>query len=1050
MHKTLRHKFRLQFLGCLCVCLLCGCALAATTQTPPPSNAVSLLAEIGPNQQLTTHESRRQAIERLATEQQSQQEAGNKAAAARLLNRMAEIYLLDDNAVQAVKTHQQALSLAQAEGDQTALIDSLNGLGEAALRDPRENAVQKAKQAIEHALDASIKLGYERGIAQAHLILSSALYKVGDMQGSVREAQTALALWQKLEVTDGAAQAQYCLGEAYLELSEEAAAAEAYYQSLLLWQKLSYARKQASALIGSAYLEQRRGEWQKAQSYFDQAQLLITPENDPFQAAQIANGLGFMYEKFGVAEQAKQFYESGANLYQRAGHAPGIAADTLMLARIELLLGNPDAALQQLLEILPLERAQGIFFEALTYQSLGETQLIRGDSQAAVGYFQQALAAYGRIPSKYDMARVRTFLGQAYQVQGRDTAALQEYNQALAAFQSCKDRNSEAVLHYALGRLELKRGKLAAAGGYLQHSLELTEQLRDDAASKDLRTALLASTYQRYESYIDWLMQMHQRQPTKGYDSKALLTNEQAHARTLLETLQQAHATLETGFDPQLVAQKRNLEQQLRLQEAKQTDLLSRRLDATAITAELRQSNEQYEQVKQKMAAINPRFAALTQPRALSLEDIRQLVPDDNTAFFEYAVGEDRSYLWAVTKAGLVSYTLPGRERLETAAGKVRQILSQPPNGDPNRASDLRQATGELSRMVLPPAAPLKPRLVIVSDGVLGFIPFQILTTAERPDEPLLEQYEIVNTPSFTTLAELQSMAAQRQPAKKLIAAFGDPVFRPDNAPPQMPATTLPAPTLRGQTMAGAWRDVDDTVNPADLPPLAFSRQEVDDVTAINRAGESFKALRFDATLETLKNTDLSQFRVLHLSTHGLFNSKRPEHSGVVLSTFDRQGNPLDGFLGLGDVYNLRAPVDLVVLSACRTGLGKDVRGEGLMSLTRGFMYAGASSVAASLWKVDDAATANLMKDFYDMMLREGKPPAAALRAAQRAMRQQKTWHDPFYWAAFTLHGEYRKPLIAPTPPRSLLFQPLLWLLALIAISGGIIIFRRKRLQDAV
>src|SRR5262249_9073792 len=154
----------------------------------------------------------------------------------------------------------------------------------------------------------------------------------------------------------------------------------------------------------------------------------------------------------------------------------------------------------------------------------------------------------------------------------------------------------------------------------------------------------------------------------------------------------------------------------------------------------------------------------------------------------------------------------------------------------------------------------------------------------------------------------------------------------------------------------------------------------------------------YAATRKQLLNMDLTQYAILHFATHGLLDPKHPENSGLVLSTIDADGKTVNGFVGLQDIYSLRAPVDLVVLSACQTGVGKDIRGEGLVGLARGFMYAGATSVVASLWKVDDQATAELMKRFYTEMLRNGKAPGEALRAAQNSIRQVPEWSSPHYW----------------------------------------------------
>jgi CHAT domain-containing protein len=188
---------------------------------------------------------------------------------------------------------------------------------------------------------------------------------------------------------------------------------------------------------------------------------------------------------------------------------------------------------------------------------------------------------------------------------------------------------------------------------------------------------------------------------------------------------------------------------------------------------------------------------------------------------------------------------------------------------------------------------------------------------------------------------------------------------------------------------------------------LRATRREAEGIVTLARE-KSLKAVDFQANRATATSAELSQYRLLHFATHGLLNSQHPELSGVVLSLVDEQGRPQDGFLRLHEIYNLKLGADLVVLSACQTALGKEIKGEGLVRLTRGFMYAGVPRVVASLWRVPDKATAELMKRFYQGMLREGLTPAAALRAAQVSLWKERRWRQPYYWAAFVLQGEWR------------------------------------------
>lgn len=192
------------------------------------------------------------------------------------------------------------------------------------------------------------------------------------------------------------------------------------------------------------------------------------------------------------------------------------------------------------------------------------------------------------------------------------------------------------------------------------------------------------------------------------------------------------------------------------------------------------------------------------------------------------------------------------------------------------------------------------------------------------------------------------------------------------------------------------------------LQRLEYTRKEAEAILALVPENQRFSAFDFAASRTTATLPDLSQYRIIHLATHGLLNTVNPELSGVVLSLFDEKGADTNGFLRLNDIFNLNLPAELVVLSACETGLGKDVKGEGLVGLTRGFIYAGAKRVTVSLWSVNDTATSSLMTKYYQQMLDKGVNPVAALRAAQLEMMKTEQWKAPYYWAAFVVQGEWR------------------------------------------
>jgi CHAT domain-containing protein len=335
-----------------------------------------------------------------------------------------------------------------------------------------------------------------------------------------------------------------------------------------------------------------------------------------------------------------------------------------------------------------------------------------------------------------------------------------------------------------------------------------------------------------------------------------------------------------------------------------------------------------------------------------------------------------------------------------------------------SRAARLRQADEawvgaamKVSRMLLEPAVSHieGKRIVIVGEGVLQYLPFAALPDP-APDKvdaaPLIAKHEIVTAPSASVLAVLRRQTAGRKPAPRALAILADPVFSRDDdrvVRRQKGQKNAQVGGMAGQVFRSA-----SELGVQDFVRLRFSRHEAEEIARLAPPGTTLKALDFDASRETVFRPDFGQHRIVHFATHSLLNNRQPELSGVVLSLVDPAGKPRNGFLRLYDIYNLRLGSDLVVLSACRTALGREIKGEGLIGITRGFLYAGAPRVIASLWEVDDRTSVEVMKRLYEGMLGRGERPAAALRTAQVEMWRTKGWDAPYFWAAYTLLGEWR------------------------------------------
>jgi CHAT domain-containing protein len=518
------------------------------------------------------------------------------------------------------------------------------------------------------------------------------------------------------------------------------------------------------------------------------------------------------------------------------------------------------------------------------------------------------------------------------------------------------DRQTEASALHSLARVSREQGHLDRSRSYIEAALRVADSMRYDIRSPSLRTSYSASTQAYYEFYIDLLMQLHRQRPAEGFDRAALEANERSRARGLSELLADTRARASEGPGTE------------------------------ALRAE---------------------------PAALSIAEIQAHVVGDDTILLEYALGDQRSFLWAVTRDSLTAYELPGRYLIEEAAQKLYRQLRSPAQAgsverglapdkgdqpaDVENESYLTEASA-LSRILLGPVAGQlgTRRLLIVGQGALQYVPFEALPTPSSLDArgepiPLMAHHVIEYLPSASVLESLRREAASRKPASKTIAVFADPVFETDD-------TRIPAPAAEQRSPS--------TVEEVATPRLIGTLKEAEAIMASAPAGQGMMALGFKANRDVALSGELSKYRIIHFATHGLIDTEHPELSGLILSLVDEHGRARNGMLRLSDIYNMRLSADLVVLSACQTGLGQGVRGEGLVGLTRGFMYAGSKSVVASLWKVDDMATAALMGNFYEGMLRDGLTPAAALRAAKMKMWRQERWRHPYYWAGFIVQGD--------------------------------------------
>ena len=576
--------------------------------------------------------------------------------------------------------------------------------------------------------------------------------------------------------------------------------------------------------------------------------------------------------------------------------------------------------------------------------------------------------------------------------------------QALALRRTTRDREGEAETLYQLARVDAATRDYVLARQTMEQVLAITESVRATIENQELRATYLATVRAYYEFYVDVLMQLHRREPSAGHDRQALQATEMASARTLRETLANTHRQVRQGITPEGRKRETELQQRLNAKAEYQRKLVSNKASLELLNnaaQEIQALTAALQETRTAMQTGNSRYAALAQSQPLSVQVMQESLLDDHTRLLVYSLGEVRSYLWVVSPSSVSSYELPHRARIEAAARRAYELLL-PPLSD---TAALHQSLTALHQMIVAPINDQlgENRLLVVADGALQYVPFAALPDAENI--PLIVKHEIINLPSVNSLAVLRREFSARAPAPKTIAVFADPVFTHDDARLRKGKTN----GKQMSTSADLEQALRDVGEDGPLRRLLFTRREAEAITQLVTKQEAKTALDFSASRTNALSATLRDYRVLHFATHGILNSTHPELSGLVLSLVDARGQAQDGFFRLHEIYNLQLNAELVVLSACQTGLGKEIKGEGLIGLTRGFMYAGVPRVIASLWKVNDKATAELMKHFYQAHFGSSKlSAAAALRSAQLALRAQNRWAHPGYWAAFTLQGEWK------------------------------------------
>lgn len=955
-----------------------------------------------------------------------------------LLIRAGSIQSRLDQFSQAQDKLSRGLAIKRELGDATGEANALTELG---VVSSKTGDHQKAIQSFSDALARFRTLGNQRGELFVQFYLGQLYIDHNEHQTALGYYQSAVELARTIKDQKSEATALTDLGLLYAELGEKFKALECYALAASIYRTVQDNRNEATLLTNIGKMYSYTGQFEKALTSLQQALVLERATQNLTGEGITLTQLGQTWSAIGEYPKALENYTRALELFRTTKNQSleAVVLDWLGIVHCDLNQFQESVSFFQ--QAMALNRTLGnTSGEAKALANLGRAYVGMGNHQKSLELYQQALVVNRQRSGLQDQAANLAGIGVAYSGLGNHQKALEAFREALPRALPNGNPALEARLRYVTAKTLRDLNQLDEAKTQVETAIQIVEQIRADAVSSSFRESYLASVRNFYELYISLLTQLHLQQPSAGYDAQAFHVSERAHARSLLELLTESGVDLRQGVDSHLLEQ----EQTLKIQLKTKLEYLAKVVNGTAVTPqgdqlqqEVDSLTEAYQRVQAEIRQKSPRYAALTQPQPLTLPEIQKTLLDADSLLLEYTIGDAYSCVFAITPTSIKVYPLPKRSEIEALTRQVVELINQPASqnrtlklANPNTTSTAKPTTTfkksatALSQMVLGPvAAELgQKKLLIVADGPLNYLPFAVLPDPNHKQaSPLIEHHEIINLPSASVLAAVRQETRNRPLAEKMLAVVADPVFGgpdDDRLNPHIRNLVRPALNLTAQrildriqshpTAPKSSEAAAETTGQVLIPRLPGTRAEANQIANLLPVQNVLKITDFEATRELITSNQLSRFQYVHFATHGFLDTERPQLSALVLSMVDKEGTPKDGFLRAFDVYNLNLPAELVVLSACETGLGKSVNGEGLVGLTRGFMYAGTKRVIVSLWSVSDAATSDLMTRFYKKLLVEKQRPAAALRAAQLELIRNTQWKEPFYWAPFIIQGEWK------------------------------------------
>jgi len=955
------------------------------------------------------------------------------------LNGLGVVYDALDQNERARNYYEQTLQLSRQRNNPEDLANDLVNLGALLYKGLEQH--QKALPLLEESLKLYRQIRKESEVALLLFHLGSVKTTLGRYPEAIRDLQESLAINRRLKNDAGTSNALATLGQAYNMSGNYSQAAGPYDEAIAIQRRSRLDEDLCSSLNRKGLNEFDLRRIPSALTTFDEALQIARRLGDKRQEANILNNIGVVLKDAGQYEQARNNYQQALMLAQKLGRKGMQAVASNNIGDVSAALGQQDKALTFYQESLRINREIGARKEIAT--NLNNIAMVYYQARRydeAINWHRQALDLKRSIGNKLDIALGLSNLAAAYLFKG-DLATAERllderrflqmnksgvhlrhpglveiylqtgrYDQALSLLQQQLPSalaGDQVVAEHEMqtGRALMGRGDYAGASRHLLKSYQLLEELRSSVVERG--TFLTAGggggrfrTYRALTASVaEQALRGDQAVPeVRNYGGNsaaaAFYFAEASKARSLIERVAEngRSSVAASGLPAVVREEEQQLRQQLVALEAGRDKAVR---GGTAMYSQYQQQRQilhrQLDQLAARLQRDYPVYAAINYPRPVAADQLPLAVDE---LLLAYALGEDASYLFVVRKGGVQRVVRIPLKR-SVLEEKVKDFLE--PLTNRHQQDFSRQQAAELYQLLLAEGLSdvrVTDRLIIVPDGILGTLPFEILVKpadSSAKEASYLGDRYVVSYYQSASLLALKRTLPGGQPTRTLFA-LGNPDFGSTAGSQQGFRGLSVVPKQYGQ--------------PVLFPPLPETETEVRRIAAL--LGTAIQPpdilLGAQASETMLKQSPLGTYRYLHFATHASLPGMIQEVNEpfILLSQRDKRSGS-DGFLTLREVLDLKLNAELVMLSACVTGVGKEVEGEGVANFARAFQSAGAGSVVVSLWEVASEPAVEYVTLLYGY-LKQGKPHAQALKLAREQMR--KKYPNPFYWGVFVLHGE--------------------------------------------